>query len=143
MTRQEPKAIRLADYRAPDYRIETVELEFDIEPRTTRVKARLALRATYDRSAGVRPLVLDGDALELVGLARDGKALGKGEFQWAAELADYVLAGQPLHADARQLKGRALTELGERQGNAGARNYYLSAAQRLLSPPPQREERRQ
>jgi len=86
--------------------------------------------------------------LELAGgeatvLSRAREALGKGEFQWAAELADYVLAGQPLHADARQLKGRALTELGERQGNAGARNYYLSAAQRLLSPPPQREERRQ
>ena len=52
--------------------------------------------------------------------------------EWAAELADYVLAAQPTHPDARQIKGRALTELGERQGNANARNYYLSSAQFYL-----------
>ena len=65
-------------------------------------------------------------------------ALDKGEFQWAAELTDYLLAGQPLHAEARRLKARALTELGERQMNAGARNFYLSSAQYLLRPPPAR-----
>jgi alkyl sulfatase BDS1-like metallo-beta-lactamase superfamily hydrolase len=92
--------------------------------------------STIQRAA--RVLELAGGEDVVLGRARE--ALGKGEFQWAAELADYVLAGQPLHADARQLKGRALTELGERQGNAGARNYYLSAAQRLLSTPAQREE---
>ncbi|PYQ01143.1 MAG: hypothetical protein DMF82_20140 [Acidobacteria bacterium] len=36
------------------------------------------------------------------------------------------------------MKGQALTELGERQINASARNYYLSAAQHLLrGRPPQ------
>jgi aminopeptidase N len=80
MTRQEPKVIRLADYRPPDYRIETVALEFDLEPQSTRVKARLALRANYDRDAGVRPLVLDGDALELVSVALDGRPLGESEY---------------------------------------------------------------
>jgi aminopeptidase N len=80
MTREEPKAIRLAEYRAPDYRIETVDLEFDLAPATTKVKARLALRAAYDRSPGVRPLVLDGEELELTGLELDGRALGKDEY---------------------------------------------------------------
>ncbi len=80
MTREQPAETRRADYRQPDYRIETVALEFDLEPETTRVTARLALRATYDRAGGVRPLVLDGDALELVSLALDGKALGAGSY---------------------------------------------------------------
>ena len=61
----------------------------------------------------------------------------RGEFQWAAELTDYVLAGEPANADARRIKAQALTELGERQTSANARNYLLSAAQYLLrdSPP--------
>ena len=33
-TTPQPKAIRRADYRPPDYRIETVDLEFDLEPQT-------------------------------------------------------------------------------------------------------------
>ena len=46
MTLAQPTEIRRADYRAPDYRIETVELDFDLEPAATRVTSRLALRAT-------------------------------------------------------------------------------------------------
>ena len=65
-------------------------------------------------------------------LARGREALTAGEFQWAAELADYVLAGEGANVDARRLKAQALTELGERQISANARNYYLSAAQFLL-----------
>ena len=62
-------------------------------------------------------------------------ALAKQEFQWAAELADYVLGGQPGHGEARRLKAQALTELGERQVSANARNFYLSSAQYLLQEP--------
>ncbi len=47
------------------------------------------------------------------------------------ELADVILSNQPDHRDAR-IKGRALTELGERQASANARNYYLSSAQFYL-----------
>jgi aminopeptidase N len=76
----EPKAIRREDYRPSDYRIDTVDLEFDLDPQTTRVKARLALHATYDVESGPRPLILDGDELELVSLTLDGKKLTKGEY---------------------------------------------------------------
>ncbi len=76
----EPKAIRREDYRPSDYRIDTVDLEFDLDPQTTRVKARLALHATYDVKSGARPLVLDGDELELVSLSLDGKKLAKGDY---------------------------------------------------------------
>ena len=65
-------------------------------------------------------------------LARGREALAAGEFSWAAELADYVLANDGANANAKRLKGQALIELGERQSNAIARNYYLSSAMYLL-----------
>jgi alkyl sulfatase BDS1-like metallo-beta-lactamase superfamily hydrolase len=71
-----------------------------------------------------------GGAEKVMARARD--ALLAGEFQWAAELADYLLAVDRAHVDAKRIKARALTELGERQINATARNYYLSSAQYLL-----------
>ncbi|WP_428247068.1 aminopeptidase N [Ferrovibrio sp.] len=73
---QQPQAIRREDYRAPDYRIETVELEFDLLPHATKVKARLGVEAVQPG----RPLVLDGEALKLLGLAIDGRALATDEY---------------------------------------------------------------
>ncbi len=54
------------------------------------------------------------------------------DFQWAAELADCLLAVDGANVEAKRLKAQALTELGERQTSANARNYYLSVAQYLL-----------
>ena len=72
-------------------------------------------------------------------LARARHALAAREFQWAAELADYVLAVDSVNGHAKRIKAQALTELGERQINATARNYYLSAAQYLLRDLPPNE----
>ena len=64
--------------------------------------------------------------------------MAAGEFAWAAELADYVLALDGANVPAKRVKAQALTELGERQMNAIARNYYLSSALFLLRDlPPQ------
>ncbi len=65
-------------------------------------------------------------------LARAREAVAAGAFQWAAELADFVLAVDAGNGDARRIKAVALTELGERQINATARNYYLTSARFLL-----------
>jgi len=65
-------------------------------------------------------------------LARGREALAAREFSWAAELADYVLADDSANAGAKRIKAQALIELGERQINAIARNYYLSSAMDLL-----------
>lgn len=64
-------------------------------------------------------------------LSRAEQAVETGDFQWAAELADCLLAAEPADTSARKVKARALTELGERQLNATARNYYLTTAQFL------------
>lgn len=74
--------------------------------------------------------------LDLVGgperlISRANEALDAKEFQWAAELADHLLVLDRANSAAKTIKARALTELGERQVNANARNYYLTTAQFL------------
>ena len=70
-------------------------------------------------------------------LSRGREAHATGDFRWAAELADVVLAVDAANVEAKRLKAQALTELGERQTSANARNYYLSVAQYLLQGLPQ------
>jgi alkyl sulfatase BDS1-like metallo-beta-lactamase superfamily hydrolase len=89
-----------------------------------------------DRDRAAKIISLAGGAQQVLSNARN--ALGAGEFQWAAELADYILAVDDANVDAKRIKARALTELGERQVNSTARNFYLSSAQYLLQDlPPQ------
>jgi alkyl sulfatase BDS1-like metallo-beta-lactamase superfamily hydrolase len=58
-------------------------------------------------------------------------ALDEGDHQWAAELADHLLALDPDSPDARDVKARALMGLAVRQTSANARNYYISTAREL------------
>ena len=76
-----PQPIRLEDYRPPDYLVDQVELRFDLQPAATEVRARLAVRRNPAAGRGARPLVLDGQELELIGLALDGEALGSNRYQ--------------------------------------------------------------
>jgi alkyl sulfatase BDS1-like metallo-beta-lactamase superfamily hydrolase len=59
------------------------------------------------------------------------EALGRGEAQWAAEVADMVLYVEPERGEAMLLKASALETLAERQISANARNWYLTSAQWL------------
>src|SRR3989442_9124028 len=87
-----------------------------------------------DRAAKLVRLIGGPDQV----VARAHDALAAGEFKWAAELADYVLANDSANAGAKRINAQALIELGERQINAIARNYYLSPAMYLLRDlPPQ------
>ncbi|MDA0221093.1 MAG: aminopeptidase N [Proteobacteria bacterium] len=76
MRTDEPRTIQLRDYAAPDYRIETVALHFELDPQGTRVTAELAVVSDHDRTRGARPFRLDGDRLPLDAIAIDGQALG-------------------------------------------------------------------
>ncbi len=87
-----------------------------------------------DRAA--RVIELAGGREQVLSRAR--RALAGEDFQWAAELTDYVLAIDDGNVEAKRLKAAALSELGERQISALARNYYLSAAQYLLRDLPAR-----
>ena len=43
MRTEEPRAIRLKDYRAPDYRISEIALDFALDPEATRVTAAMTV----------------------------------------------------------------------------------------------------
>jgi aminopeptidase N len=67
-----PQPIRLSDYRPPAFLIEEVLLTFDLQPNTTRVKAKLSVRRNGGHSA---PLRFNGERLTLISVAIDGRAL--------------------------------------------------------------------
>ena len=87
-----PKVIRLADYAPPDFLVDAVDLEFDLAEHATQVRARLALRRNPAASRD-RALALDGQHLELVSLALDGRALGPGDYARTDERL--TIAGVP------------------------------------------------
>lgn len=77
MKTEQPPVIRLADYTAPLFRIASVALAFDLDPARTIVSARI----DFERAdGGSDPLVLDGEGLELLELAIDGRALGETDY---------------------------------------------------------------
>lgn len=67
----QPKTIRLADYRAPDYFIDTVSLRFALDPARTIVTSRMVIRRHQDAVENA-PLILNGEDLDLLQLAIDG-----------------------------------------------------------------------
>ncbi|MFO8004961.1 aminopeptidase N [Thioalkalivibrio sp.] len=67
-----PQMILLSDYEAPDWRVEAVDLSFDLDPEATRVTSRLRVRRVAG-SPGV-PLRLHGRELERLRLEVDGAA---------------------------------------------------------------------
>ena len=69
---------------------------------------------------------LAGGENELLSKAQE--ALNEKEFQWALELADYLLCLSPGNNSANEIRYKSLLALGERQSNPNARNYYLSQA---------------
>ncbi len=71
-------AIRRLDYAPPAYLVDTIDLGFDLDPAATRVAARSTLRRNPDSVQ--RELVLHGEALELVAIRINGKALSKRQY---------------------------------------------------------------
>ena len=77
-------------------------------------------RRMVELVGGITPLLAVGTA-----------ALEREDFQWAAEVADYVLVVEEDNDEARLLKADALEAMGERQISANARNWYLTSARWL------------
>ena len=77
---------RRVDYRPPAFLVDSVALEFDLEPEATRVTARLTFRRNpgavlADRAA---PLVLDGEEQESVSVELDGMPIAPPRYQLGA-----------------------------------------------------------
>jgi len=80
-----PQKIRLEDYEPPAFLVDTVALDIAIGEAATEVEATLALRRNPAAGAPGGPLRLDGEALELLEIALDGRALGPQEYSLRAD----------------------------------------------------------
>ena len=67
-----PQPIRLQDYTPPDFLIDEVALDFNLEPSATRVKARLTNRRNGEHDRSLR---LNGERLKPISVSVDGRLL--------------------------------------------------------------------
>ncbi len=75
-TETAPTVTKLSDYTPPNFKIESVYLDFDLEPKNTVVKSTLKISRV---TAG--PLTLDGDEIELKSVKIDGRELKRSEYR--------------------------------------------------------------
>ncbi len=81
---QPPSPVCLRDYRPADFRIDRVELTFDLGEATTLVTARLLLERSATAAVDA-PLVLQGERLELVAIELDGQPLAATQYRVSGE----------------------------------------------------------
>src|SRR4029453_16062011 len=81
MQQSDRRAKFLKDYAPPDYLIEEVNLDVALEPKAARVASKLRLRPSPQVATGGRPLVLDGEALKLEGVAPDQKPPSPSDYE--------------------------------------------------------------
>ena len=75
-----PQPVLLKDYAPPPFLVDRVELDFDFRPGEVRIGARLAVRRNPVAGDAQAPLALDGDELETLAVALDGRALAPAEY---------------------------------------------------------------
>jgi len=85
MRTEQPRVIYLKDYQAPEYLIDETHLTFELFEDHTLVHAQLVMRRNPARGAGLPPLVLDGQQLELQSVQLDDQTLAAGEYQLEAD----------------------------------------------------------
>lgn len=69
MRSEQPKMIKLSEYRLPDYLIDETHLTFELFEDYALVHARLLMQRNLGLNHSLPPLVLDGQQLELVSIA--------------------------------------------------------------------------
>ncbi|MGZ8300711.1 MAG: aminopeptidase N [Rhodoplanes sp.] len=79
MRTEEPRPVRLSEYRPPDWLVETVDLDVKLHPTQTPVRSTLKLKPNPAAGAPA-PLVLDGEGLTLVSLKIDGAPVPSGGY---------------------------------------------------------------
>lgn len=88
--------------------------------------------APAERAQRMAAMAGGADAL----LEKAQAAFAADDFQWAAELADHVLALESTNTDARKVKAEALIAIARQQISANARNYLMTGALQLGGTPP-------
>lgn len=76
MQRKQPETKYLIDYKAPDYFIDTIDLEVELGEDFTKVKSLLAVHINPNNNGLINhELTLNGEALELKSIMMNGKVL--------------------------------------------------------------------
>jgi aminopeptidase N len=91
MRTDQDQPVRLADYRPPNWLVETVDLDVSLHPTASRVRATLRLKPNPDAPAAA-PLALDGDGLTLASIKLDGTPLAADSY---AATPDRLSIAQP------------------------------------------------
>jgi aminopeptidase N len=82
-----PKPTLLAEYRPPDFVIDTVELSFLLDEDETLVHAHLTVRRNPAAGTPTAPLRLDGEKLELLAISLDQVGLAPERYRIEADAA--------------------------------------------------------
>lgn len=93
MRTEEPRPVRLSEYRPPDWLVETVDLDIKLHPTKTPVRATLRFKPNPAAGAPA-PLTLDGDGLNLVSLKIDGSPVAEDAY---VATPDGLTIAQPPH----------------------------------------------
>ena len=74
------------EYTAPDYRIDSIDLRFELGDEVTIVSSKMAVRAAHDTTSGTRPLILNGKNITMRGVTLDGETLDQSRYTATGEL---------------------------------------------------------
>ena len=102
MRTEEPRPVRLEEYRPPDWLVKTVDLDVSLHATATRVRARLVLEPNPKGAPGA-PVVLDGDGLALKSLALDGAPLAPDRYTATPDRLTLAAPARPLSVDVETL----------------------------------------
>ena len=91
-----PPIVRLEDYRPSDFLIDRVDLDIRLHPTADAGRRDPRRCGRIPQGGPAPPLVLDGDELELLGLALDGRALPPADY--AATPQSLTLPNPPQRA---------------------------------------------
>lgn len=80
-----PQTVFLKDYTPPEYLIEQIELNFDLDEQHTQVRSTLNLRRNPQSQDSSTALTLLGEELQLVSIAIDGQALEQNQYALGEE----------------------------------------------------------
>ncbi len=76
-----PRAVRLADYRAPAFLVDRIDLHVDIRDGYTRITSELSLRRNPSLAHSAAPLRLDGEGIRLVEISLNDALLDATQYE--------------------------------------------------------------
>jgi aminopeptidase N len=114
-----PPTIYLKDYKVAPFKIESVELKFELAPHATRVTSDIKMRRNPKSVEKSEPLVFDGEKLKLISIEIDGRMLTSA--QYTVDAASLTIANLPKGEFVLSI----VTEC-DPQGNTALTGLYMS-----------------